>query len=215
MVLYLGHYANWEFVPAIVRHFHVPQICAQVYKPLHDKAFDRIMLKVRSRFNPVSIPQARVFRTLVGWARDKVPFICGFIADHRSNERVSHHEMTFLNQRTQFNPGGEEIGKRINAAYLYLDVEKPRRGHYKFTFKPIVPLIPRRTHPIPASISGCSSRPYAAAPGCGCGRTAGGSGPPPPHRHPRQTNPETKHRIYPKNEDYMRNSGTRRVDTFF
>ncbi len=147
VVLYLGHYANWEFVPAIVRHFHVPQICAQVYKPLHDKAFDRIMLKVRSRFNPVSIPQARVFRTLVGWARDKVPFICGFIADHRSNERVSHHEMTFLNQRTQFNPGGEEIGKRINAAYLYLDVEKPRRGHYKFTFKPIVPPDPSEDSP--------------------------------------------------------------------
>lgn len=147
VVLYLGHYANWEFVPAIVRHFSVPEICAQVYKPMHDKAFDRMMLKVRSRFNPVSVPQAKVFRTLVGWARERKPFICGFIADHRSNERVSHHEMTFLNQRTQFNPGGEEIGKRINAAYLYLDIEKPRRGHYRLTFKPIVPSDPTEDSP--------------------------------------------------------------------
>lgn len=140
VVLYLGHYANWEYVPAIVRHFSAPQICSQVYKPLHDKAFDRLMLKVRSRFNPVSIPQDKVFRTLVRWYREGTPFITGFIADHRSNSSVSHHATTFLGQHTPFNPGGEEIGRRINAAYLYLDVEKTARGHYKLTFKPIEPM---------------------------------------------------------------------------
>jgi len=139
VVLYLGHYANWEYVPAIVRHFTKPQLCAQVYKPLHNKAFDRLMLKVRSRFNPVSVKQDKVFRTMIRWYRDKVPFIIGFIADHRSNSSFSHHATTFLGQHTPFNPGGEEIGKRVNAAYLYLDVEKPRRGHYKFTIKPIIP----------------------------------------------------------------------------
>lgn len=139
VVLYLGHYANWEYVPAVVRHFTKPQLCAQVYKPLRDKAFDRLMLKVRSRFNPVSVKQEKVFRTMLGWYRDKEPFIIGFIADHRANGSVSHHTTTFLGQPTHFSPGGEEIGNRVNAAYLYLDVEKPRRGHYKFTVKPIEP----------------------------------------------------------------------------
>lgn len=139
VVLYLGHYANWEWVPAIVRHFNITKLCAQVYKPQRDKAFDRLMLKVRSRFNPVSVPQKQVFRTLVGWRNEGRKFITGFIADHRSNMKISHHRTTFLNQVTPFNPGGEEIGKRINAAYLYLDVEKESRGHYKFTFKEIVP----------------------------------------------------------------------------
>ncbi len=59
VVLYLGHYANWEYVPSVVRHFTKPQLCAQVYKPLHDKAFDRLMLKVRSRFNPVSVNRTK------------------------------------------------------------------------------------------------------------------------------------------------------------
>ncbi|MDE5750768.1 MAG: lysophospholipid acyltransferase family protein, partial [Duncaniella sp.] len=114
-------------------------ISAQVYKRQHDRAFDRLMLKVRSRFGSVSVPQASIFRQMVRWYRDGKTVMCGFIADHRSNQHVSHHEMTFLNQPTQFNPGGEEIGKRMNAAYFYLDVEKPRRGHYRFTFKPIIP----------------------------------------------------------------------------
>ena len=139
VVLYLGHYANWEYVPGVVRHFKRPKLCAQVYKPLHDKAFDRLMLKVRSRFNPVSVKQDKVFRTMLRWYRDKVPFIIGFIADHRSNSSISHHITTFLGQRTPFSPGGEEIGDRVNAAYLYLDVEKTGRGHYRFTVKPIIP----------------------------------------------------------------------------
>ncbi len=139
VVLYLGHYANWEWVPAIVRHFNAPEFCAQVYKPLHDKAFDRLMLKVRSRFNPVSVPQKQVFRTLIRWRNEGRKFITGFISDHRANISVSHHRTTFLNQITPFSPGGEEIGNRINAAYLYLDVEKPKRGHYHFTIKEIKP----------------------------------------------------------------------------
>lgn len=139
VVLYLGHYANWEFVPAIVRHFTEPEFCAQVYKPQHDVAFDRLMLKVRSRFNPVSIPQKQVFRTLVRWRNEGKKFITGFISDHRSNASVSHHRTVFLNQITPFNPGGEEIGNRINAAYLYLDVVKEKRGHYRFIFKEIIP----------------------------------------------------------------------------
>ena len=139
VVVYLGHYANWEYVPAIVRHVTKPRICAQVYKPLHDKAFDRLMLKVRSRFNSVSVKQDKVFRTMLQWYRDKTPYIIGFIADHRSNSSVSHHHTTFLGQNTPFNPGGEEIGKRVDAAYTYLDVEKTGRGHYKLTFKPIEP----------------------------------------------------------------------------
>ena len=137
-ILYLGHYANWEFVPKIKCHLGY-DICAQVYKPLRNEAFDKLMLKVRSRFDPISIPQKRVFRQLVGWARAGKPFICGFIADHRSNLKVAHHITTFLNQTTQFNPGGEEIGNRIGAVYLYLDVEKLTRGHYRLTFKEIKP----------------------------------------------------------------------------
>lgn len=139
VVLYLGHYANWEWVPAVTRHFKAPEFCAQVYKPLRDKAFDRLMLKVRSRFNPVSVPQKHVFRTLIRWRNEGCKFITGFISDHRSNLSVSHHRTTFLNQITPFNPGGEEIGDRMNAAYLYLDVEKTGRGHYHFTVKEIKP----------------------------------------------------------------------------
>ncbi len=139
VITYLGHYGNWEWVPAVVRHYSAPEFSAQVYKPLHDKAFDRMMLKIRSRFNPVSIPKNSVLRALLRWRNEKKKFIVGFISDHRTNSDTPHNTIKFLNQTTSLVAGGEEIGNRINAAYLYLDVEKTARGHYHFTFKEIIP----------------------------------------------------------------------------
>lgn len=140
IVLYLGHYANWELVPAIVRSFTTPLICAQVYKPLHDVAFNSLMLRIRSRFNPVSVPQKKVVRQLLSWHNQGRPFICGFIADQRSNSQATRHQTIFLGQQTTFNPGGEEVGKHIGATYLYLDIEKPARHRYVLTFKPVEPV---------------------------------------------------------------------------
>lgn len=138
--LYLGHYCNWEWVPAITFHYSEPRVSAQIYKPLHDAAFDRVMLKVRSRFNSLNIPQDRALRTLVELRRNQGTFIVGIIDDHRPNHERSQHYMDFLNHpHTIINVGGEEIGRRLDAAFVYLDIFKPRRGHYTMTFLPIEP----------------------------------------------------------------------------
>ena len=138
VTLLLGHYCNWEWVPAITHHFNEPKICAQIYKPLRDKPFDRLMLRVRSRFNALNIPQNQALRTLFSLSRQG-SFIVGILDDHSPNHGRSHHYMEFLNHPgTIINVGAEEIGRRIGAKYLYLDVEKLSRGHYRMTFKPIV-----------------------------------------------------------------------------
>lgn len=137
--LYLGHYCNWEWVPSITLHFTSPEVTAQIYKPLRDHAFDRLMLRIRSRFNALNIPQSKAFRTLLGLSR-KGSFIVGILDDHSPNHSRSRHFMNFLNHPgTIINVGAEEIGNRLNARYLYLDVEKLKRGHYRLTFKPIEP----------------------------------------------------------------------------
>lgn len=138
VILYLGHYCNWEWVPAITLYYNQPKTSAQLYKPLHDKAFDRVMLKVRSRFGSMSIDKDRAFREMLRIYRDKGPFVTGFIADHRTSTRQTRYYTEFLRHRTWFYPGGEEIGRRINAEFIYLDVSRTGRGHYRLEFKPIV-----------------------------------------------------------------------------
>lgn len=136
--LYLGHYANWEWVPSIMMHYTEPKVSAQIYKSLHDEAFDRVMQRVRDRFPSVNIPQDKAMRTMLRMRRDYGSFIVGIIDDHSPNHDRSQHIMPFLNHPyTLINVGAEELGSRLGAGYLYLDVEKPRRGHYRLTFKPI------------------------------------------------------------------------------
>lgn len=137
--LYLGHICNWEWVPAITHHFNRPKTTAQIYKPLHDKAFDRLMLRVRSRFNALNIPQNQALRTLFKLKKEENSFIVGILDDHSPNHDHSRHYMTFLSHPgTIINVGAEEIGRRVGAKFLYLDIEKTGRGHYLLTFKPIV-----------------------------------------------------------------------------
>ena len=139
VILYLGHYANWEYVTKIVRHFLPDKPGGHVYKPQHDAAMDKFLYKLRSRFGSIGVEQSQTFRRLLAWRRDHGTFVMGFIADHRPSSNFLHNWTTFLNQDTAYVAGGEEIGKRVDAAYMYVEVEKTSRGHYRLTFKPIEP----------------------------------------------------------------------------
>lgn len=139
IILYLGHYGNWEWVQAITRHYRHPSINGEIYRPLHDKVMDKVMLKIRSRFPTLAIPQKQAFRTLLKMKQEGQQFLIGFIADQRPNSNNLNHWTLFLNQDTAYSVGGDEIGRRINAHFAYLEVEKLKRGYYRMNFKPIVP----------------------------------------------------------------------------
>ena len=138
VVLFLGHYGNWEWVQAIIHHFSEPLVGGQIYKPLHDKVMDRIMLKIRSRFGLECIPQERAVRRLLEIERSGQKFVIGFISDQRPSG-VLHHWTAFLGQDTPYVIGGETIGNHVDARFVYLDVMKTSRGHYRLTFCPVVP----------------------------------------------------------------------------
>lgn len=138
-VLYIGHYCNWEWVTAITRHYKTPELSCQIYKPLRNASFEKLMLKIRSHFGSVSIPQKKAFRSLLKLKSENIPFIAGFISDARPNSKDTQEQTIFLNQLTTFSPGGEIIANKINAIILYLDVEKVSRGHYKLVVKNIIP----------------------------------------------------------------------------
>lgn len=138
-ILYIGHYCNWEWVTAITRHYKMPELSCQIYKPLRNEAFDRLMLKIRSRFGSISIPQKKTLRALLKLKNEHKLFIAGFISDSRPNSKDTQEETIFLNQPTTFSPGGEIIGNKINATLLYLDMEKVARGHYKLMVRTITP----------------------------------------------------------------------------
>lgn len=140
VVLFLGHYGNWEWVPAITRHFHNDAAMVQIYHPLRDKVMDQLMLRIRSRFGSESIPMANTYRRLVEIERDGKRFVAGFISDQRPRGHHTDSWTDFLGIETDYITGGEVIGNRLKCKYIYLDVEPSGRGLYNMTFKEIKPM---------------------------------------------------------------------------
>lgn len=137
IILFMGHCGNWEWVPAVTMALDKPQVMGALYRPVKDKAFDRVMLRIRSRFNSECIPMRRAYRRLVELNRDDKTFMMGFIADQRPTGVDQNHRTMFLNQVTSYLVGGETIGRKINAEYVYADIERLKRGHYSLTFRKI------------------------------------------------------------------------------
>ena len=147
IILFLGHYGNWEWTPAVTYHYKRPALNGQIYRPLHSCVMEQVMLTIRSRFHTLSIPQKSAFRTLLRMRQENRQFLIGFVADQRPNSGNLYHWTTFLSQDTAYSTGGEEIGKRTGAHFVYLETEKIKRGYYQMTFHLIPPLCDGKEYP--------------------------------------------------------------------
>lgn len=139
IVMFLGHYGNWEWVQEITRRYSNPKVSGEIYRPISNRLSGKLMEAIRSRYSTVLIPQKTAVRTIIKMKQEHSTFLIGFISDQRPIRRSLNHWTCFLNQDSPYMVGGEEIGKHIGAAFLYLDVEKPRRGQYIMTVKSMSP----------------------------------------------------------------------------
>ena len=137
VIMFLGHYGNWEWVQTVSMFLRGNDVSGEIYRQLYNPTMERVTQRIRSRFDTLCIQQEKAVRTLLRMHSEGKKFIIGFIADQYPNSWNFHYWTDFLNQRAAYVTGGEEIGRRVGARFVYLEVEKPRRGHYVMTFKPI------------------------------------------------------------------------------
>lgn len=134
----LGHMGCWEWYQEVCMRYKNPKRGGEIYKQIENKYFASLMHEIRSRWNTEQIEMKQTVRTLLKWNAEGEPFLCGFIQDQRPDTKIKD-KVTFLNQDTYLSPGSEEIAPKVNAELVYLDVEKPRRGHYRLTFTKMEP----------------------------------------------------------------------------
>ncbi|MDE6338974.1 MAG: lysophospholipid acyltransferase family protein [Muribaculaceae bacterium] len=136
VTLYLGHYCNWEWISSLPLHIDKCAQCAQVYHPLQNRAFDRLLFKLRTRFRANNIPMADIMQTLIRWKREGVPSVTGYIADQSPSLNV-HLFVDFLNHDTPVFTGPERISKFLGAKAVYAHISRPKRGYYVLRFIPV------------------------------------------------------------------------------
>ena len=133
VVLYLGHYGNWEWVPSGSLQLKMDEntVFGQVYRPLKSVAFDRFFLLLRKRFHAVNFTKHNVFRDIVNLRKSNINWILGFMSDQKPSGNQIPHRMQFLNQETPVLTGTEKIARHVGAAVCYLDIIYLKRGYYE------------------------------------------------------------------------------------
>ena len=134
----LGHLGCWEWYQEVSVRYKAPKKTCEIYKQIVSPYFASLMHEIRSRWDTTQIEMSQTVRTLLQWHAKGEPFLCGFIQDQRP-DRKAKDSIMFLNQQTWYIPGAEEIARKANAELIYLDVEKPSRGHYRLTFREMIP----------------------------------------------------------------------------
>ena len=130
--LFIGHIGNWEWVQEITKRIKAPAVHGELYRPLHNAVFDRVMSAIRNTRYPTRlIPMKQAVRTIIKMRQEEKTFLIGFIGDQRPSRKSQRHWMTFMNQDTPYMVGGEEIGRHVDAKFLMLRVTMPRRGYYQ------------------------------------------------------------------------------------
>ena len=135
ILLLMSHYGNWEWLSILPRFTRYTALA--IYKPLQNKRFDRLVLRLRSKYGVIGVPMESTMRTLINHEAKKEPVILYSLADQRPQWKTIRYWARFMNQDSPILAGTEKLSRRFNMAVIFLKVSKISRGHYEAEFVPL------------------------------------------------------------------------------
>jgi KDO2-lipid IV(A) lauroyltransferase len=134
VIMILGHYGNWEWCTS-GNSFFEDACIYQIYRPLKSKAFDRLFIRLRTRFGSRGIDKRNTLREMITLKQAGTRSIVVFLADQTPSINNIHYRTTFLNRETPFLVGAERIAKKLDVPVVYAEIRKTARGYYSVSFK--------------------------------------------------------------------------------
>lgn len=129
ILIVMGHYGNWEWAgPAF--SLTSPYQLNVIYRPLSDPYFEKMMVKVRTKFGTRITPQNLTLRQMVA-TRNEVT-ATALIADQTASSQNAYW-MNFLNQDTAVYEGPGKLAKKFNYPVVFMNIRRLKRGYYDVT----------------------------------------------------------------------------------
>lgn len=135
IITILGHYGNWEWLTSFAiwkDAYYLP-----IYKPLHNKVFDKMFLQIRKRFGAEPLAKDDTLRTMIAYRNAKKYTATVFIGDQTPNKHNLNYWTNFLNQDTPVLLGTERIAKKLDQIIVFIHMKKVKRGYYEVNFIPL------------------------------------------------------------------------------
>ena len=131
VLLTLAHQSNLEWaILAANQKLDFP--LDNIYKPLHTKWADELVLESSKRFNITLTPAKTCVTELI--KRAKLTRIVAITPDQAPRRRDDAYWTTFLNQETPFYLGLEKIATLFKYPVFFMSFERIARGKYKAKF---------------------------------------------------------------------------------
>jgi KDO2-lipid IV(A) lauroyltransferase len=134
ILILLGHYGNWEWFTAGNDFFAAAKMYP-IYRPLSNKAFDRLFIHLRARFGAIGIRKRETVRDLIRLKQEQTPALPVFLADQTPSRGNLLYWTRFLGQESAILTGPERIARKLNLPLVYADMRKLKRGYYNVEFK--------------------------------------------------------------------------------
>jgi KDO2-lipid IV(A) lauroyltransferase len=130
-ILMSSHYANYEWILSLNRHFDFPVFGA--YKKLKNPYFDNFIKRSRGRFNTKLITTKEFIQLFKNNKENNISGLYGFLNDQSPKLKKSTYYTTFFGKSVPVYTGAEMLAKKYNYPMVYLRTEKIKRGYYRTT----------------------------------------------------------------------------------
>lgn len=127
--LLCGHQYNWEYANLLYSAaLKIPFVT--VYHPLENKTFDRIMLKMRSRFGAVMVSTDAFGTKMHNVFKSQYALVLA--ADQSPSNPKKGYWLNFFGRPTPFLVGPERTAMRNKVPVVFFAFKRVKRGHYRY-----------------------------------------------------------------------------------
>ncbi|KAF2337887.1 lysophospholipid acyltransferase family protein [Flavobacterium ginsenosidimutans] len=132
VILVASHYASYEWLLTINPKLGFQGVA--VYKKLANPYFDKLVRKIRSKYNTEMIETRKAIPTMAQNQRNGVLSLYGLASDQSPKLDRIFHSMKFLGIEVPVHTGAEMLSKKYDLAVIMVKVKKVKRGYYEATF---------------------------------------------------------------------------------
>jgi KDO2-lipid IV(A) lauroyltransferase len=132
IAMMLAHYASYEWV--ILMNSKITYEGYGIYKKINNVYFDRLVGKIRSKFNTHLIHTSESAALIEHNNLIGKKAVYGFVSDQSPMVKPKTHWAAFMGVDVPVYTGVEYLSKKHDMAVIYLKVAKTKRGYYEAEF---------------------------------------------------------------------------------
>ncbi|WP_281310062.1 lysophospholipid acyltransferase family protein [Flavobacterium flavigenum] len=132
VILVASHYASYEWLLTINPKLGFQGVA--VYKKLANPYFDKLIRKIRTKYNCEMIPTKNAIPLMAQNQREGKLSLYGLASDQSPKSDRIFHSNDFMGIEVPVHTGAEMLAKKYDLSVIMVKVKKVKRGYYEATF---------------------------------------------------------------------------------